>query len=133
MKSVESRLNLLLSSIPEVKNRGHRYPIKVRELCIELSASMGVRKVARHSGIAASSIYDWIRKSDSLAQCKPSPASAPQAERPLVLKEIGTTVSYPNPFESQITLVTAQGVTVHMPANERTISLILDRVVGGVG
>ena len=67
MKTIESQLNQLLSSIPKVKHRSHRYPNEVKELCIELAASMGVRKLARHSGIAASSIYDWIRKSDPLA------------------------------------------------------------------
>jgi hypothetical protein len=131
MKAILSELNSLLANAPDNKRRRQGYPDKVKVLCIKLADSIGVKEASRQSGVGKVSIYKWIREGSYLQE-KQSVSRDKACQRPLVLQEVeATSAIAPIHSTREITLISAVGVTVHLPADDQTLGLVLDRMMGG--
>ena len=130
MKSIVSQLKSLLSEMPQTRVRGQGYPEKVKKLCLELARITSVKEASSLSGVSAGSIYSWIRSGNHLVPTNlPSIPVECELERPLVLKEVKVTQESLS-GGSEITIRSAGGVTVQVPADTRVLTMVLDRIIG---
>lgn len=124
MKAIVSQLKSLLSKNANRKRR-EGFPVKVRELSVELAASVGVKKASIMSGISAVSIYSWIRKGIYSPKKKVNSSH----ENRLVLQEIDVLSTPFFPTVVEIRLVSSRGVTAYLPADDKTLASVLDRMM----
>ena len=128
MEATRSELNSLLSKHSPANSRREGYSPRVKDLCIRLAKSVGVKETSQQSGISMGAIYGWIRKNLSDLSEPVSPTRKSEL-RPLVLQEVELPSHSPLPPLNEIMLVSTAGVVVHLPANSSTVALVLDRIM----
>lgn len=129
MNAIVSELDTLVSQVTKSKSHRRIYPPKVRESCVKLASSLGVKEVSRQSGISPVAIYRWIKEAKRTKLSPEAKIAGSPILRPLVLQEVARPSQVVG-TESLITIESKAGILVRMPANSQILSLILDRMLG---
>lgn len=129
MRSKILEFESMVSQLSKYKTRSGAYSEQFKILCAEMALTNGVAAVSNQSGICRSSIYKWMREFNIKKPAIQRDEAARQ--RPLVLQEINTS---PTPILAElreITMITRAGVSVKIPADDKVVFLILDRMLEG--
>ena len=131
MKNAIAELITLTSNLRDRKGPKSAYPDCIKKLSVDLAKTIQIKEIAKQTGIAKTSIYKWKREKYSLSShAVPSKKTKP---RPLVLQEVSLPHSASSPPKhNAITMTSASGVTVHLPVDDKTISMVINRLMGEV-